>query len=109
MAHQNDCGREKEKGDTTAVTWKTLVIGLVALGSVAHGGVAVPAHHGATGAHDALVHRRLHAVVLLDVQLGKGVVVEHRRLADITEGGSVHDVPARGVENKGQQRIQHIT
>lgn len=78
-------------------TWE----GLVALGSVAHGGVAVPARLGAPGAHDALVHSRLDAVVLFDVQLGEGVVVEHRGLADVTEGGSVHDVPARREERIG--------
>ena len=67
----------------------------VALGPVAHGGLAVPAHHGAAGAHDALVHRCLHAVVLLDVQLGQRVVVEHGRLTNVTEGGCVHNVPVR--------------
>lgn len=76
---------------------RQLLHDLVTLGSVADGGVAVPAHHGAPRAHDTLVHGRLHAVVLLDVQLGEGVVVEHGRLADVTEGGSVHDVPARSV------------
>lgn len=69
------------------------MVGLVALGAVPHGGVAVPPHLGAAGAHDALVYRGLHAVVLLDVQLGEGVVVEHGRLADVTERGGVHDVP----------------
>ena len=70
-------------------------VGLVLLGAVAYRGGTVPAVLGATGAHDTLVHRGLYAVVLLDVQLRQGVVVEHRCLADVTEGRGVHDVPAR--------------
>lgn len=77
---------------------------LVALGPVPHGGVAVPAVLGAAGAHDTLVHSRLDAVVLLDVQLGESVVVEHRRLADVTEGGSIHDVPVRTTGLHEQRR-----
>lgn len=80
------------------------MVGLVALGAVPHRGVAVPPHLGAAGAHDPLVHRGLHAVVLLDVQLGQGVVVEHRCLADVTEGRGVHDVPARTRVNRGKER-----
>lgn len=71
-------------------------VDLIALGAVPHRRVAVPPVLGAAGAHDPLVHRGLHAVVLLDVQLGERVVVEHRCLADITEGRGVHDVPVRG-------------
>lgn len=72
------------------------MVGLVALGAVPHRGVTVPPHLGAAGAHDPLVHRSLHAVVLLDVELGEGVVVEHGRLADVTERGGVDDVPVGG-------------
>lgn len=81
------------------------MVGLVALGAVPDRGVAVPPHLGATGAHDPLVHRGLHAVILLDVQLGESVVVEHGRLADVTERGSVDNVPVVvGGQGKKRQR-----
>lgn len=73
---------------------------LVLLGAVAYRRGAVPAVLGAARAHDALVHRGLDTVVLLDVQLGQGVVVEHRGLADVTERRGVHDVPAHTRVNR---------
>lgn len=82
------------------------MFGLVALGAVPDGGVAVPPHLGAAGAHDPLVHGGLHAVVLLDVQLGERVVVEHRRLADVTERGSIHDVPGMAREKSHGKTIR---
>ena len=39
------------------------------------------------------MHGGLDAIVLLDVQLGKGVVVEGGRVADVAQGRGVDDVP----------------
>lgn len=67
--------------------------GLIALRPVADRGLAVPTRIGATRAYDTLVHGGLDAVVLLDVQLGQGVVVEYRSLADVTKRRRIHNVP----------------
>lgn len=37
------------------------------------------------------MHSRLHGVVLLDVQLGQLVVLEHTRLFNVTSRGLVHN------------------
>ena len=64
---------------------------LALAGALALRGRAVAAVILAAGADEALVHGRLHGVVLLDVELGQLVVLEHARLLDVAGRGLVHD------------------
>lgn len=64
---------------------------LALAGALALRGRAVAAVILAAGADEALVHGGLDGVVLLDVELGQLVILEHARLLDVTGRGLVHD------------------
>lgn len=65
------------------------------LRSLSLGGLAVLAVQDRSDSDDSLVDGSLNAVVLLDVQLGHGVVLEGRGLLDVSEGRGVNDVSVR--------------
>lgn len=54
-------------------------------------------------AHDSLVDGGFDAVVLLDVQLGHGVVLEGGRFLDISEGRGINDVSKGNKQRQVQE------